>query len=188
MEYSGTILVVSAPSGGGKGTIIATVMNDDKQIVHTVSATTRKPRKTEENGKHYWFMTVDEFNRKIEENAFIEWADVHGNYYGTMRTEVESHLRAGHDVVLELDIQGMRSVKATGSEVTTVFILPPSLEVLEQRIRDRGGLEEHEIKTRLLNAEIEMKASNEYDHIIVNDELDHAVTQFKNILADLRQQ
>jgi guanylate kinase len=162
-------------------------MEDDDQVVHPVSVTTRPPRNKEADGEHYWFVGVEEFRRRVEEGEFIEWADVHGNLYGTLHSEVTKHVDAGRDVVLELDIQGMRSVKAVEPSATTVFIMAPSLEVLELRIRERGGLDESQIAMRMKNAEIEMKAKDEYDYIIVNDILDDAVSEFKKILAQLRQ-
>ncbi len=187
MSQTGTILVVSAPSGGGKDTIIGAVKKEDNNLLHAVSATTRKPRNKEVDGRDYWFMDVDAFTKKVENGEFLEWAEVHGHFYGTLAAEVEKQLNAGRDVVLELDIQGMRIVKTANPKIKTIFILPPSIEVLEQRIRDRGGLEELEIKTRLLNAEIELQAKDEYDYIIVNDILEDAVTEFKQILTQLRQ-
>ena len=188
MKQEGNIVVVSAPSGGGKGTIINAAMEGDDRIVHAVSVTTRKPRNSEVHGTHYWFMDVEEFKHKIAHDEFIEWADVHGNYYGTLHSEVDRQVSTGHDVVLELDIQGMRSLTALEPEAKTIFIMPPSIEVLEQRIRDRGGLEEQDIQVRLRNAEEEMLARDEYDYIIVNDVLEDAVNEFNNIVKQLRQE
>lgn len=182
----GTIVVVSAPSGGGKGTILARVMAEDERVVHSVSVTTRKPRVNEENGTHYWFATPEEFKQWIAEDQFFEWAEVHGNYYGTLNSEIEKHTSTGHDVVMELDIQGMRSVKAQRPEVKTIFLMPPSLEILEARLRDRGGLEEEDLQIRLGNAREEMDARDEYDYVIINDSLDKAVSEFNDILNTLR--
>lgn len=179
-------MVVSAPSGGGKGTILGAVMAEDKRVVHSVSVTTRKPRVNEEHGKHYWFATQEEFKQWIAEDKFFEWAEVHGNYYGTLNAEIEKHTSTGHDVVLELDVQGMRSVTAQRPEVKTVFLMPPSLEILEARLRARGGLEETDLQIRLGNAREEMDARAEYDYVIVNDLLDKAVGEFKTILNTLR--
>ncbi len=162
-------------------------MADDDQVVHTVSVTTRKPRVNEIDGKHYWFTTPDEFKQWIAEDKFFEWAEVHGNYYGTLNEEIEKHTASGQDVVLELDVQGMRSAKAARPEVMSMFILPPSIEVLEARLRSRGGLTEDELQTRLHNAQTEMAASTEYDYVIINDSLDTAVSECKNILMKLRQ-
>ena len=180
------ILVVSAPSGGGKGTILAEVLKQDPRLVHSVSVTTRKPRQNEVNGVHYSFMSVGEFESRKDAGDFREWAEVHGNYYGTLNEEIDTHTASGEDVVLELDVQGKRSMEAARPEAKTIFIMPPSLEILEQRLRDRGGLSEEELQTRLKNAEDEIAVRDEYDYIIVNDELEHAIARFKEILMELR--
>lgn len=187
MATYGNILIVSAPSGGGKGTILGRIMAEDDRIVHSVSVTTRQPRKNEQHGTHYWYTTLEEFKQWIAEDKFFEWAEVHGNYYGTLKDEIEKHTASGHDVVMELDIQGMRSVKAARPEVKSLFIMPPSLEVLEARLRSRGDLDEDDLQMRLGNARLEMEARDEYDFVIVNDSLDKAVSECKNIMETLRQ-
>lgn len=187
MTTDGTILVVSAPSGGGKGTILGRIMAEDARVVHSVSVTTRQPRDKEEHGTHYFFASPEQFKEWIAEDKFYEWAEVHGNYYGTLKDEIDKHIKTGHDVVMELDVQGMRSVKAQHTEVNTLFIMPPSLEVLEARLRSRGDLEEAQLQMRLRNAHEEMEARNEYDFIVVNDSLDEAVSEVKIILNTLRQ-
>jgi guanylate kinase len=187
MKQTGSIIVVSAPSGAGKDTIIGAAIAADERIVHAVSVTTRQPRNSEVHGTHYWFMDIEEFKHKICQDDFIEWANVHGNLYGTLHSEVDRQISTGHDVVLELDIQGMRSLTTLEPDAKTVFIMPPSIDILEQRIRDRGGLEEADIQTRLQNAEIEMLARNEYNYIIVNDVLTDAVNEFVEIVKQLRE-
>jgi guanylate kinase len=162
------------------------VIAEDERIVHSISVTTRAPRETEVDGVHYHFMTVEEFKAAEDNDAFLEWAEVHGNFYGTLHSEIEKHIASGEDVVLELDVQGMRQVKAERRDVKTIFIVPPSLEVLEQRLRDRGGLTESELKTRLLNAKVEIGAQVEYDYVIVNDKLDDAIARFNEIVKELR--
>ena len=187
MTTDGTILVVSAPSGGGKGTILGQIMAEDERVVHSVSVTTRQPRGNEKDGTHYFFATPEQFKEWIAENKFYEWAEVHGNYYGTLKDEIEKHVKTGHDVVMELDVQGMRSVKAQHAEVNTLFIMPPSLKILEERLRSRGDLEEAQLQMRLHNAQEEMEARDEYDFVVVNDSLDKAVSEVKTILNTLRQ-
>ena len=187
MATHGTILIVSAPSGGGKGTILGQIMAEDDRVVHSVSATTRQPRVNEVHGTHYWFTTPEEFKQWIAEDKFFEWAEVHGNYYGTLNEEIEKHVISGHDVMMELDIQGMRSVKAARPEVKSLFIMPPSLEVLEARLRKRNDLDEEELQMRLQNAHDEMNARDEYDFVIINDSLDQAISECKAILKTLRQ-
>lgn len=187
MATHGNILIVSAPSGGGKGTILGQIMAEDDRIVHSVSVTTRLPRENEIHGMHYCFATPAAFKQWIAEDKFLEWAEVHGNYYGTLNEEIEKHIASGHDVVLELDVQGMRSLKAAHPEVKSIFIKPPSMEVLEARLRTRGDLKEEDLQTRLRNAYDEIEASTEYDYVIVNDSLPQAVSECKNILTTLRQ-
>lgn len=187
MTTDGTILVVSAPSGGGKGTILGRIMAEDKRVVHSVSVTTRQPRENEVDGTHYHFATPEQFKNWIAEDKFYEWAEVHGNFYGTPKDEIDKQIQTGHDVVMELDVQGMHSVKAQHAEVKTLFIMPPSMEVLEQRLRDRGGLDEEQLKVRLSNAREEMEARDEYDFVVINDSLDDAVSEVNEILNTLRQ-
>ena len=186
MSQTGSIVVLSAPSGGGKDTILNHVTQTDSNLVHAISATTRQPRETEEDGVHYHFMTVDAFRAAVKAEQFLEWAEVHGNFYGTLKTSVEESTGSGKDVVLELDVQGKRSVDTVRPDAKTVFIMPPSLEVLEQRLRDRGGLTETELQTRLLNAQVEMAAKEEYDYVIVNDKLSDAIARFNEILTEIR--
>jgi guanylate kinase len=187
MTTKGTILVVSAPSGGGKGTILGRIMAEDKLVVHSVSVTTRQPRGNEKDGTHYFFASPEQFNEWIADDKFYEWAEVHGNFYGTLKDEIDKHVKTGYDVVMELDIQGMRSVKAQHAEVNTLFIMPPSLNVLEERLRSRGDLDEAQLQMRLCNARDEMEARSEYDFVVVNDSLDEAISEVNNILNTLRQ-
>lgn len=187
MAQTGTIIVLSAPSGGGKDTVLNHVTRDDPKLVHAVSVTTRQPREGEQDGVHYHFMTVDAFRAAVEADRFLEWAEVHGNFYGTLKTTVEELTSAGKDVVLELDVQGKRSVGRVRPDAKTIFIMPPSLEVLEERLRGRGGLTETELHTRLLNAQVEMAAKDEYDYVIVNAELPDTIARFKEILTEIRE-
>ena len=181
------IFVISAPSGGGKGTILAEAFKRDEQLVHAISVTTRKPRDNEQDGVHYHYTDTDTFKSWIEEDRFLEWAEVHGNLYGTLQDEMVRQLETGHDVIFELDVQGMRSVKEHRPDAVTVFIMPPSFEVWEQRMRDRGGLVEAEMALRLRNGKDEMAAKHEYDFEIINDDLEEAVDAFSRIVAESRQ-
>lgn len=182
----GSIYVVSAPSGGGKGTILSAAYERDAKLVNAVSVTTRKPRDHEIDGDHYHFVTREQFDAWVEEDRFLEWAEVHGNRYGTLHDELTKQLNTGHDVVLELDVQGMRSVKGKRNDILTVFIMPPSPETWEERLRSRGGLPEEEMMLRLRNGEKEMAASHEYDYVIVNDDLEEAVEAFVHIVYEAR--
>lgn len=181
------IVVVSAPSGGGKGTIIKRVMRDDPRLVYSISATTRPPRPGEQNGRDYLFLSEEEFERWRQDGQFVEWAEVHGRHYGTPKLPLAELLETGHDVVLELDVQGMRSVRnARIGTTVTIFIEPPGMEELERRLRDRGNLSEEELQLRLRNARGEMAAKEEYDHAVVNDQLDAAVKKVETILRNAR--
>ncbi len=175
MASPGRIFVISAPSGGGKDTLIKHAMAHMPGLKYSVSVTTRTPRPGEVDGDHYHFIDHTEFEQKRDADAFLEWAEVHGNFYGTLKSEVE-------DTILELDVQGMRQVRAAGLDATTVFIRPPSLEILEERLRGRGSDSPEVIALRLKNAKEEMAAENEYDHVIVNDDIDDAKAAFLAVL------
>ena len=187
MAQQGIVIVVSSPSGGGKGTILADVFQRDSRLRHAVSATTRSPREDEVDGKHYHFLDTQRFKDWIEEGRFAEWATVHGEYYGTLKSELASILDSGLDVVLELDVQGRSSISQQRDDVVSVFILPPSIEVLEERLRGRGGLSEEELQLRLKNAEEEIAAKKEYDYVVLNDTLEHAIKTFETILSEARE-
>ena len=187
MAVQGIVFVVSSPSGGGKGTILADVIQRDSRLRHAVSATTRSPREGEVDGTHYHFLDTQRFKDWIAEGRFAEWATVHGKYYGTLKSELASILDSGFDVVLELDVQGMHSISQQRDDVVSIIILPPSIEVLEERLRGRGGLSEEELQLRLKNAEEEIRAKKEYDHAVLNDTLEDAVKTFETILSEARE-
>jgi len=151
-------------------------------MVYSVSATTRGPRPGEQDGREYHFLDRAEFEKRIAEDAFVEWAEVHGNLYGTLRQSIEDVVGAGKDAVLEIDVQGMRKLRGRGLEFVSVFIAPPSMEELERRLRDRATDSDAQIALRLRNAREEMAAMNEYDYCVVNDEIDRAVTEFEGIV------
>jgi guanylate kinase len=182
---AGLLIVVSAPSGGGKGTILQRVSETDPRLRHTVSATTRPPRPGEVDGKHYYFISRQTFDRWVDEGKFAEWADVHGQRYGTLRAELD-RVRGTGDAVLELDIQGMRTIRTLHADAVTIFLLPPSLQALEERLRNRGDLTPEAFALRLRNAEAEIAAKNEYTYQILNDDLDAAVAEFHGILRNER--
>lgn len=181
------IVVISAPSGGGKGSIIRRVMQSDPRLVCSISATTRAPRPGEENGRDYIFLTDSEFDQWLEDDQFVEWAHVHNRRYGTPKAPLNELLRTGHDVLLELDVQGMRSVRQAGlGDVVTIFIEPPSLEELERRLRKRGDLSEEHLQLRLRNAQAEIASKGEFDHVVVNRDLEDAVQKVEMILRNAR--
>jgi guanylate kinase len=179
----GVLLVISAPSGAGKLTLLNKVRESQAgSFVTTVSATTRAPRTGEEHGRDYYFLSREEFELKREAEEFVEWAEVHGNLYGTLLSELDRCLATGKDVILELDVQGMESLKEIRHDVVTVFLMPPSLEVLETRLRNRGTDEDDVIALRLKNAGDEMAQRHGFDYIVVNDKIDQAASDLEAII------
>ena len=168
------LFVVSGPSGAGKDTLLARVREQRPDLGLTVSATTREPRPGEVDGVSYHFLTDEEFDRRVAAGEFLEWANVHGHKYGTLRSEVDRNLAAGRSVILEIDVQGALSVRAIYPAAVLVFIEPPSMEVLEQRLRGRGTEDEADLELRLKDAAGEMALAPRYDERIVNDDLEGA--------------
>ncbi len=177
------LVILSAPSGAGKTTLCQRLLTDFPEITLSVSSTTRAPRGTEKHGVDYWFVTDAEFRKMIEADRFAEWAEVHGSFYGTSKDAIEKTLAQGRSVLLEIDVQGAASLrKVYPDRCLTVFIAPPSLELLEKRLRARGTDKEETIQRRLLNARAEMERMNEYDHVIVNDDLAKAYGELQELV------
>ena len=181
-----TVVVVSAPSGAGKTTILARVLRDLGGIRFSVSHTTRAPRGAEREGVEYTFVDRAAFARLRDEGGLLEWAEVHGNLYGTGVAEIERASAAGVDILLDLDVQGAAQVRRRIPEAVTVFILPPSYEVLEHRLRGRGQDDEAAIARRLAAAGREIDAFEQYDYAIVNDDIDACVEELKSIVRAAR--
>ncbi len=179
----GLLVVLSAPSGCGKTTLLKRVMADLPGLVFSVSHTTRSPRSGEKDGRDYFFVDRNEFKAICDQqpSGFLEWAEVHGNLYGTGRQGVEKQRAAGLDVILDIDVQGAEQVRRAADPVT-VFIAPPSLDELGRRLRGRGSEDEKTIALRLNNAKQEMQAAGDYDYLIVNDVLAEAVESLRSIL------
>jgi guanylate kinase len=182
VAQTGLIIVISAPSGAGKNTVIRKLREIEPNLTHTISATTRAPRKGEENGREYYFLPVEEFERRVAANAFAEWAEVHGNLYGTLLSELDRCQAAGADVILEVDVQGMRNLLALDYDLVSVFIMPPSMEELERRLRLRGTDSEEVIAVRLANAVNEVASRGKFDYIVVNDKVERAADDIAAIL------
>ena len=182
MNNRGLLIVVSAPSGCGKGTLLAEILKD-KDYYYSVSATTRSPREGEVDGVNYHFTTREEFEELIKSDGMLEYAQYCGNYYGTPKKEVEKKLSEGKNVILEIEVQGAMQVKKIAPEGVFVFILPPSVSELKKRLLKRGTEEISVIEKRVSEAVGEIKYAEKYDYVIVNDDLSKAVDDFKMVIS-----
>ncbi|AVY93367.1 MAG: guanylate kinase [Microvirgula sp.] len=179
---SGNIFIVTAPSGAGKTTLVAALLAADKQVQLSVSYTTRAPRDGETHGRHYHFVDRATFESMIDRGDFLEYAEVYGNYYGTSETWIREQLSTGRDILLEIDWQGAQQVRRTFPEAIGIFILPPSVEVLEHRLRGRGKDDEATMQKRLAAARSEIDHVAEFDYVVVNEELDEAVRDLVSVV------
>jgi len=187
----GNLFILSAPSGAGKSSLINALLKQDNQASSrvmqvSVSHTTRDARPGENNGEHYHFVSVNEFKKQIEKNAFYEYAEVFGNYYGTSEAAIDAQLAQGIDVFLDIDWQGAQQVRMKKPSVTTIFISPPSKEELEKRLRGRGQDSDEVIADRMAAAQAECSHYNEFDYIIVNDDFDQALLDLTTIVSNQR--
>lgn len=180
---TGTLYIFTGPSGTGKGTLLGLAMKKDTRLFLSVSATTRAPRNGEINGKHYFFLTHEEFAQRVRHNEFLEHAEYVGNCYGTLEAPVQEKLEQGYDVVLEIETQGAREVHAKRPDAVMIFVAPPSFEELARRLHGRGTEEEEIVQQRLQAARHEMTLAHAFDYIIVNDDLETAVAQLTAIFT-----
>jgi len=180
------LLIVTAPSGSGKTTLVRHLLGHFPQLAFSISATNRPPREGEVNGRDYYFLTDEVFRKKIRENAFLEWEEVYpGRFYGTLRSEVEKLWSEGKAVVFDIDIQGARNLKKQFPEQSlTLFVRPPSLGVLEQRLRKRQTESEGDLKMRLAKADTEIRQGANFDRIIVNDKLEDALQEAETVVRE----
>ncbi len=178
----GLLIVLSSPSGGGKTTLAMKLLAKDKNILRSVSCTTRKPRMGEKNGKDYFFLSRFEFKKLIKKRAFLEWAPVHGQFYGTPKPWVLAQLEKGRDVLLVIDVQGGRSIRKLYPKALLLFLEPPSLEVLRERLHGRDSEDAASLRLRLKAARDEMRAGKAYPHRVVNDRLSQAVKEVFQII------
>jgi|AMFO01.1.fsa_nt_gi guanylate kinase len=185
-EPRGLLIVLSGPSGVGKDTVLAQVLNRLDCIRRSVSATTRPPAPGERDGVDYHFVSETEFDRLIETDALLEWAVVHGHRYGTPRKWIEEQLQKGIDVVLEIDVQGAFQVRERFPDAVLIFLEPPSMEALTERLRQRGRESEEEIRSRLQTAEQELAVADRYDHRLVNDDLTTCVESLTSLIESIR--
>ena len=182
MDYPGNLFVVAAPSGAGKSSLVKALMELDAGIQPAVSHTTRAPRGQEKHGREYFFLSSEEFDGMVLRDAFVEWANVHGQRYGTSRHAVEERMAHGADVILEIDFQGAVNIKRQFSNAVLVFILPPSWEELRSRLQRRGEDADDIIELRLQNAALEMAQAQEFDFVIINELIERAVFDLKTIV------
>jgi guanylate kinase len=185
-EKKGTLFIVSAPSGAGKTTLCRGLRDRFPDLNYSISYTTRKPRKGERNGKDYYFISKADFLRDIEKNRWAEWAEVHGNYYGTSRTFLDRLLASGRDILLDIDIKGMEQILSQYPDSATIFIMPPSTAVLRQRLEKRGTEDRDVIEKRIKAAQAEMEQKHLYQHLIVNDQLESALGALSKIVETYR--
>ncbi len=178
----GFLLVVSGPSGVGKGTVLHDLMNTQKNLVYSVSATTRNRRDGEIEGVSYFYKTHDEFKQMIDEDEFLEYAKVHNNYYGTPKEFVERKINEGKIVVLEIDVQGAVNVKKNTDNAVFIFLAPPSLSELKNRIVGRGTETEQDINVRMKNARKELEYIKYYDYLVINDHINSAINSVNEII------
>lgn len=179
---TGRLFIVCAPSGAGKSTLCATMRRKYDELTYSVSYTTRSPRKDERDGRDYFFISVEEFEQGISQGRWAEWAKVHNNYYGSSAQWIEEALTAGHHILMDIDIQGTRQMLQHFPRAVTVFIMPPSMEVLENRLRARGTDSEETIALRLENAREEIAQKDLCRHVLVNDDLELATQQLSALI------
>ena len=185
-DMKGNLIIISAPSGTGKTTILKKIMPHLNGLTFSVSHTTRSPRQGEEDGKDYHFVNTDAFLALRDQGGFLEWAEVHGNFYGTSKNEVDATLEDGHDVFLDIDIQGARQVRTAAPDAISIFVSPPSWQEQEKRLNSRGTDSPETIALRLANAKAEMADVDLYDYVVMNDDLDTAARMFEAIILAMR--
>ena len=178
----GNLIIISSPSGGGKGTLIKEVLKTVPEIGYSVSFTTRQRRVGEENGRDYFFITKKEFADLIEQREFLEYAEVHRNFYGTSIKRVKAETELGRDIILEIDVQGAANVRRLMPEAVSIFIMPPSFEVLERRLTARATEKQTDLSIRLRNAFGEVSRCAEFEYIVINDEVGEAAAKLQNII------
>lgn len=179
----GNLFIVSGPSGAGKGTLVRELVRAVPDVWVSVSATTRTPRPREVEGVHYLFVTDDAFDRLVATGGLLEWAEVHGNRYGTPRAEVERRIAAGDQVVLEIDPQGAFQIRDVLPDSVLVFIVPPSMDELVRRLKSRGSETDEQVAVRMRTAEREMELVGTYDHVVINDDVSRATRELIGIIA-----
>lgn len=182
------VFIISAPSGSGKSTLTNDLLKLVPNLEFSISFTTRAPRGSEQNGKHYHFVTIEEFERMIQAGEFLEYAKVHGNYYGTAREFLREAGRKGHDLLLDIDVQGAAQIKQNLTDAISIFVLPPDRQTLEWRLRNRSENPEEEIQRRLGDARREIEEYDKYDYVLINDQLEKSIERLRAIVLSERLQ
>jgi len=185
-SFAGSLFMVVAPSGAGKSTLVNALLAQEPTIKLSISTTTRAPRPGETHGKEYYFTTAEDFVQRADAGEFLEWAEVHGNYYGTSRIMVEQQMKTGTDILLEIDWQGARQVKKQFPQAAGIFILPPSIDALEERLKKRATDAPHVITRRLLAAGGEIAHAPEFEYAIINQEFSVALSELTAIVRAAR--
>ncbi len=186
MDYPGNLYVIAAPSGAGKSSLVKALMELDSHLQLSISHTTRAPRGQEKNGREYFFVSPVEFDAMVQADAFVEWAHVHSQRYGTSKRAIEDRMAQGSDVILEIDFQGAVQIKKTFANAISIFILPPSWEELRSRLERRGEDAPEVIELRLKNAAIEVAQAHKFDFVIINELFDRALFDLKAIVHSQR--
>lgn len=182
----GHLFIISGPSGAGKGTLRKVLFKTVPGLVFSVSCTTRSPRQGEINGQDYHFIDEDSFQDLIGKGQFLEWARVHGNYYGTLRKDIHLVLDEGKDVILEIDVQGAHQVRQNCEQAIMIFVAPPSMKELEERLRKRGTEDEKVLQVRLNNARGELEETSFFDHVVINDVFERAASELEQIIMSYK--
>jgi len=186
-ETHGVVVVISGPSGSGKTTLVGRILKQDPELAWSVSATTRAPRAGEVDGRDYYFLTRDAFEKGIAEGTFAEWAESYGHLYGTPAAALEEALSAGRVIVLDIDVQGARQVRERFSDAVLIFIRPPDMTTLTDRLRRRRTESEEQFRVRLERARAELASASMYHHVIVNDDLERAVCELRDLIRKIKE-